>query len=130
MRINPQSSSCHQCFYIVGVDIQGFIVLIHGFHMTTMFEVVHTCTHTDRKRKLENGVDIHVNSEEARGRLIIIMGKLFALYSDNYNNELKTAFSVLVKVKLKFYHYHFKAHDADCLFLITEAKSSSRKSLL
>lgn len=48
IRINSQRSSCHQRFYIISVDIQCFVVFIHGFHMTTMFEVVHTCTDTER----------------------------------------------------------------------------------
>lgn len=47
MRRYSQSSSCHQCFYIISVNIQGLIVLIHGFHMAAIFEVIHTCTYTE-----------------------------------------------------------------------------------
>lgn len=47
IRMNSQSSSCHQRLDIVGVDIQGLIVLVHGFHVSAMFEVIHTWTHTE-----------------------------------------------------------------------------------
>lgn len=40
--MNSQSPSRHQRFYVVGVNIQGLIVLIHGFHVAAMFEVIHT----------------------------------------------------------------------------------------
>lgn len=46
LKANSQSSTCHQCFYITNVYFQGFVVFIHGFHMATMFEVVHPCTDT------------------------------------------------------------------------------------
>lgn len=39
-----------------------------------------------------------------------------------YNNKEMKDINVL--------HYHFKAHDADCFFRMTEAKSSFWKSLL
>lgn len=70
IRINSQSSTCHQCFYIISVDIQGFVVFVHGFHMTTMFEVIHTCTDTDgtkTDKERGNWVYMKVKSEEARG---------------------------------------------------------------
>ena len=51
MRINSQSSPCHQCFYIVSVDLQGLVIFIHRFHMTAVFEEVHTCTYTEKKEK-------------------------------------------------------------------------------
>ena len=35
-----------------------------------------------------------------------------------------------VVVKVRNGNYHFRAQDADCFFLITDAKSSSRKCLL
>lgn len=96
MTINSQSSSCHQCFYIIGVDIQGFIVLIHGFHVTTMFEVVHTCTHTERTKmdkELGKWVDIDFKSEEAGRRQTIITAELFTLNCDNYDKEMKNEFT-------------------------------------
>lgn len=44
-RMDSQSSSRHQCFHIVGVYIQGLVVLVHGFHMSAVFKMIHTWTH-------------------------------------------------------------------------------------
>lgn len=45
--MNSQSSSRHQSFYIVSVYFQGLVVLIHGFHMTAVFKMIHTWTHAE-----------------------------------------------------------------------------------
>lgn len=57
LRLDSQSSSCHQSFYIISVDLQGFVVLVHGVHVATMFEVVHTCTDTGETQTQTNMED-------------------------------------------------------------------------
>lgn len=48
---NSQGSSGHQGLHIRGVNLQGFVVLVHGFDMAAVFEVVHTCTHAAKGEK-------------------------------------------------------------------------------
>lgn len=119
IRINSQCSSCHQRFYIISVDIQCFVVFIHGFHMTTMFEVVHTCTDTER----------HTNDMQKNLSLTYLLCAVVTM-RDNWMKHNESAKPSTYFLWSKVLLYHFKAHDADCFFLITEAKSSSWKSLL
>ena len=42
-----QGSPCDQRLHVVGVDLQGLVVLVHGFHVTAVLEVVHAGAHTD-----------------------------------------------------------------------------------
>lgn len=44
MTRNSQRSSSHQRLHIADVNLQGFVVLVHGFDVAAMFEVVNTCT--------------------------------------------------------------------------------------
>lgn len=48
--LNSQCSSSHQGLHVSGVDLQGFVVLVHGFDVTAVFEVVDTCTHAAKSK--------------------------------------------------------------------------------
>lgn len=88
-----------------------------------MLEVVHTCSHTATakvKKELRNVLMLKT-SQKRRGEKIqsMLTANWFTL---QHNNKEMKHINVLC--------YHFKAHDADCFFRMTEAKSSFRKSLL
>lgn len=63
---NSQSSSRHQRFHIVGVYFQGLIILIHGLHVSAMFEVIHTQTHAEGKRRNRG--------EQTNDRFMVVCG--------------------------------------------------------
>lgn len=48
---NSQGSSSHQGLHIRGVNLQGFVVLVHGFDVAAVFEVGHTCAHAAKSGK-------------------------------------------------------------------------------
>ena len=69
--LNSQSSPCNKRLYIIGVDLQGFVIFIHGLHVAAVFEVVHTCTYTEKtkkKKKKKGYIHFNVKPEEAKGR--------------------------------------------------------------
>lgn len=58
---NSQGSSSHQGLHIRGVNLQGFVVLVHGFDVAAVFEVGHTCAHAAK-----SGKDKQKNSGEQK----------------------------------------------------------------
>lgn len=94
---NSQGSSSHQGLHIRGVNLQGFVVLVHGFDVAAVFEVGHTCAHAAKSGKDKQKIQVQ------KKKFIHVNNKAF---------------------QMNVCRYHFRAQDADCFFLMTEAKSS------
>ncbi|TNN55551.1 hypothetical protein EYF80_034209 [Liparis tanakae] len=71
---DSQSSTSHQCFDIISVHVQGFVVFVHGFHMAAMFEVAHTGTHTETTKTDEEqedqGTTLYQPTSKVYGQLL------------------------------------------------------------
>ena len=44
---DSQCSTCDQSLDIISVDLQGFVVLVHGLHVAAMLKVVHPSTYAN-----------------------------------------------------------------------------------